>query len=86
MADDGIVRTSVLRHLESLLPAAENVARPAKAADGTGTVELHPDRVVPVLPVVEVDGRRGEPGSVEVAAGETVAVQLHAPADRKSVV
>ena len=34
MADEGIVRTSVLRHLESLLPAAENVARPAKSADG----------------------------------------------------
>ncbi len=28
-------------------------------ADGTGTVELHPDRVVPVLPVVEVDGPTG---------------------------
>jgi indolepyruvate ferredoxin oxidoreductase len=28
-------------------------------ADGTGTVELHPDRIVPVLPVVEVDGPNG---------------------------
>ena len=28
-------------------------------ADGTGTVELHPDRVVPVLPVIEVDGLAG---------------------------
>lgn len=26
-------------------------------ADGTGTVEIHPDRVVPRLPIVEVDGR-----------------------------
>ncbi len=28
-------------------------------ADGTGTVELHPDRIVPVIPVVEVDGPHG---------------------------
>ena len=28
-------------------------------ADGTGTVELHPDRIVPVLPVVEIDGPNG---------------------------
>jgi indolepyruvate ferredoxin oxidoreductase len=26
-------------------------------ADGTGTVELHPERIVPVMPTVEVDGR-----------------------------
>jgi indolepyruvate ferredoxin oxidoreductase len=28
----------------------------AAVADGTGTVELHPDRVTPVIPHVEVDG------------------------------
>jgi indolepyruvate ferredoxin oxidoreductase len=28
-------------------------------ADGTGTVELHPDRVVPVIPVIDVDGPNG---------------------------
>ena len=26
-------------------------------ADGTGTVELHPDRIVPIMPTMEVDGR-----------------------------
>jgi indolepyruvate ferredoxin oxidoreductase len=26
-------------------------------ADGTGTVDLHPERVVPVIPTIEVDGR-----------------------------
>jgi indolepyruvate ferredoxin oxidoreductase len=26
-------------------------------ADGTGTVELHPERIVPVIPTVEIDGR-----------------------------
>jgi indolepyruvate ferredoxin oxidoreductase len=25
-------------------------------ADGTGTVELHPDRIVPIIPTIEVDG------------------------------
>lgn len=30
-------------------------------ADGTGTVDVHPDLVVPVLPTVEVDGRPFEP-------------------------
>jgi indolepyruvate ferredoxin oxidoreductase len=28
-------------------------------ADGTGTVELHPDRITPMLPVLEVDGPNG---------------------------
>jgi hypothetical protein len=28
-------------------------------ADGTGTVELHPDRTVPIVPVVEIDGPDG---------------------------
>ncbi len=30
-------------------------------ADGTGTVELHPERIVPVMPVVEVDGQVWSP-------------------------
>ncbi len=28
-------------------------------ADGTGTVELHPDRVVPLMPEIEIDGAAG---------------------------
>ena len=30
-------------------------------ADGTGTVDVHPDRIVPVLPEIEVDGKPYRP-------------------------
>ncbi len=30
-------------------------------ADGTGTIDVHPDRVQPVIPTLDVDGRRFEP-------------------------
>ena len=30
-------------------------------ADGTGTIDVSPDRVVPVIPTVDIDGRRFEP-------------------------
>ena len=30
-------------------------------ADGTGTIDVHPDRVQPVIPTIDIDGRRFEP-------------------------
>ena len=30
-------------------------------ADGTGTIDVHPDRVQPVIPTLDIDGRRFEP-------------------------